>query len=97
MLLEDNRVSNREREAQGELKGHETALRDAAQLVNLRFNSKICMLPRQQLNFVPCEARGWVVQRERSVDDVAISCPGNGIIGSICTLGFHSRVARAER
>ena len=58
------------------LKGHGPVIREAAQLLNLRFNSRIRMLPRQHLNLVPCEARGWVVQRERSAHEVAKNAPG---------------------
>ena len=88
--------SNHEREAHGKLKRCERVIRDTAQLVDLRFDSRICMLPRQHLDLVPCEASGWVVQRKREAHEVAISSPGNSNKASIHTLGFHSRFARAE-
>ena len=54
------------------------------------------MLPRQHLDLVPCEASGWVVQSKRSAHELAISSPGSCTIASIHTLGFHSRIPRAE-
>jgi len=97
VLFENNRVSNHEREAQRKLIAFEPITIDAAQLVDLRFDSRVCMLPRQHLDLVPCEASGWVVQRKREAREVAISCPGNGNKESIHTSGFHSRADRAER
>ena len=96
VLLENNCVSNHEREAQGILEGCEPVIIDAAHLVDLRFDSRVCMLPRQHLDLVPCKASGWEVQREWNVHEVAISSPGNCFIASIHTLGFHSRMSRAE-
>jgi hypothetical protein len=46
VLLENNRVSNHERDAQGILKTYEPVIIDAAQLVDLRFDSRVCVLPR---------------------------------------------------
>jgi hypothetical protein len=97
VLLENNRVCNHEREAQGKLKEFEPATIVAAQLVDLRFDGRVCMLPRQHLDLVPCEASGWVVLRKREAHEVAISCPENSNNASIHTLGFHSRESRAER
>ena len=96
MLLENNCVSNHEREAHGKLKEFEHVIIDAAHLVDLRFDSMVCMLPRQHLDLVPCEASGWVVQSKRSAHELAISSPGSCTIASIHTLGFHSRIPRAE-
>ena len=96
VLLENNRVSNHKRDAQGNIEGCEPVIIDAEKLVDLRFDSRVCMLPRQHLDLVPCAASGWVVQSKRSAHEVAISSPGTCTIASIHTLGFHSRMSRAE-
>ena len=96
MLLENNRVSNHEREAQRKLIAFEPITIDAAQLVDLRFDSRVCMLPRQHLDLVPCAASVWVVHRKRFAHEVAISSPGNSNKASMHTLGCHSSVPRAE-
>jgi hypothetical protein len=96
VLLENNRVSNHERAAQGKLRACAHVIIDAAQLVDLHFDSRVCNLPRQNLNLVPCEASGWVVQRQRVANEIAVSCPENCIIAIIPTLGCHSSFSRAE-
>ena len=65
VLLENNRVSNHKRDAQGNIEGCEPIIIDAEKLVDLRFDSRVCMLPRQLLDLVPCKANGGVVQRKR--------------------------------
>jgi len=61
VLLENNRVSNHEREAHGKLKEFEHVIRDTAQLVDLCFDSRVCMLPRQHLDLVPCSLQSkWL-------------------------------------
>ena len=89
--------SNHEREAQGTLAACELVIIEALQLVDLRFDSRICMLPRQDLDLVPCEASGWVVHIRLFAHEVAISCPGIKNKALIHTLRFHSRATKAER
>ena len=96
MLLKGNCISNREREAQGILEGCKPVMIDSAQLVDLRFDSRVCMLPRQHLDLVPCETSGGVVQCKPFAHELAISCPENCTIARIRTLSFHSRLAKAE-
>jgi hypothetical protein len=97
VLLENNRVSDHKTDAQGNIEVCELATRDAEKLVDLRFDGRVCMLPRQHLDLVPCAASVWVVHRKRFAHEVAISSPGNSNKASMHTLGFHSRAFRAER
>ena len=97
MQLEYNRVSDHEREAHGNLAACELVIIDASQLVDPRFDGMVCVLPRQHLDLVPCEASGWVVHIRLFAHEVAISCPGSRNKARINTLGFHSRANRAER
>ena len=97
VLLENNRVSNHERYAQGILEGDEHVIMGAVQLVDLRFDGRVCMLPRQHLDLVPCAASVWVVHRKRFAHEVAILRPGNSDNASMNTLGLHSRREKAER
>ena len=89
--------SNHEMEAHRNLEACELVIIDALQLVGTRFNGRVCVLPRQHLGLVPCEASGWVVHIRLFAHEVAISCPGSRNKVSIHTLGFHSRANRAER
>ena len=97
MLLENNQVGNRERKAQGELKAREPGIREAAQLVDLRFEGRVCMLPRQHLNLILYEASGRVVHNERNAREVTTPCPGDGIIARIDASGFYGQRFLAER
>ena len=90
-LLENNQVGNREREAQGELKAREPGIGEAAQLVDLRFEGRVCMLPRQHLNLILYEASGRVVHNEKNAREVTISCPGDDIIARNDALGFYGQ------
>jgi len=63
VLLENNQVGNREREAQGELNARKPGIGEAAKLVDLGFDGRVCILPRQLLNLIPYEASGWVVKK----------------------------------
>jgi len=89
--------SNHEREAHENLAACEIVIIDALQLVDPRFDGRVCVLPRQHLDLVPCEASGWVVHIRLFAHEVAISCPGSRNKARINTLGFHSRANRAER
>ena len=97
VLLENNQVGSRERGAQGELKAREPGIGEAAQLVDLRFEGRVCMLPRQHLNLIPYEASGRVVHNEKNAREVAISCPGDDIIAIVDALGFYGQRFPAER